>query len=439
MHMTLNKNFGGVKMIKRIIRNAKIRGKEELTNIIIEGERIFSISQDAPIDYAEEYDAGGNLVLPGLVNIHAHLDKSKLADRITNISGTIYEAREKLLKSKAGITKEDVKERSRRTIFDAVATGTTAVRTHVDVDNYIGLNGIEALLELKSELSSIVDIQIVAFPQEGIAESPGAFELLKEALCMGADVVGGHLSIAKDYGLHTSQVFDLAAKFNKDIDIHVDYDIDKDYTRTSRYKDGIDYPSGLGAVYMAFEKENRSFGGRVIASHLCGLDAVHPELAKNVLNLLKRSQIDVVALPPNNLYMHGRSDKYNVRRGVTKVKELLQSGVSVVFGTDNIRDPFNPLGNPDMIHNAILTAYACHMSSTADYEKLFDMITMDAARIMGLQNYGIEENCYADLIVLDAVNVEGALANQANVKYVFKKGRLVAMNEIKRKLCLAEE
>lgn len=423
-------------MTIKVLKNARLRNRKELVNVVIAGDRIQSLGPALPEKADEEYDLQGRLVLPGLINVHTHLDKSGLAERITNTSGTITEARQRLFAAKSGLTKEDIKERAKKTILNAVQTGTTAIRSHVDVDPTVGLKGIEALLELKKELAALVDLQIVAFPQEGISEAPGTLALLKEALRSGADIVGGHLSIARDFPEHAGKVFDLAEEFSKDIDVHVDYDIDRDYTITSRHTDGREYPDQLGVVALVKEKEKRGFTGEVVASHLCGLDSISGELARNVIEFIARTGTAVVALPPNNLYCHGRSDAAGVRRGVTKVKPLLEAGVNVAFGPDNIRDPFNPLGNANMIQNAVLTAYACHMASTEDYEKLLDMCTTAAARIMKLPGYGLEPGCYADLVVLAATGVEQALANQAHVSFVFKKGRLVAANEIQSSLFL---
>jgi len=419
-------------MSQRVIKNARVAGLEEPVQIVIEDERILTITPKMTSGSSGDIDAQGRLVLPGLINIHAHLDKSGLAVQIPNKSGSITEARQKVLEAKSKISREEIFERAKRTALMAVQDGVTAIRTHVDVDPSIGLKGIEALVQLRNETKRILDLQIVAFPQEGITEAPGTFDLMYKALKLGADIVGGHLSIAKDYREHTERVFELATQFNREIDIHVDYDIDRNYQKTSRHEDGIEYPDELGVVSMAEETIHRGFGGRAIASHLCGLDSLPHELAQKVIDLIVRSKVAVVALPPNNLYMHGRSDLSRVRRGVTKVRALREAGVPVAFGTDNIRDPFNPLGNSNMIQNATLTAYACHMASTEDFMKTIDMCTYEAARLMKLPDYGLQSGCYADITILDAPSIDEALATQAIATHVFKRGRLVATNEIKR-------
>ncbi len=423
-----------MKVTRKIISNARIEESAQWVHILIEGEKILTITSDKPDHVTEEIDAGGNLVLPGLINIHMHLDKSGLAETIFNRSGTLSEAREKMRKAKAGFTKEDIKARAKKTVLRAVQDGVTAIRTHVDIDPSIGLRGLEALLELREDLKHLVHIQIVAFPQEGISEEPGTEDLMREAMTMGADVVGGHLSIAQDFREHSARVFELAAEFDRDVDIHVDIDIDRDYSKTTPDRDGREYPEGLGVVAMAKETLRRGYGGRVAASHLCALDALPPSMAENVIALMARSGVSAVALPPGNLFTHGRADPQNVRRGVTRVRALLAGGVRVSFGTDNIRDPFNPLGNTNMIHNAILTAYACHMATAEDFRTTLKLCTVNAADIMNLPGYGLKEGMFADIVVLDAPSAEEALANQATATHVFKRGRLVATNETKRNL-----
>ncbi len=421
-------------MTKKVIANARIGNALEPVHILIEGEQIVSVSDEKPGNVNEVFDAGGNLVLPGLINIHMHLDKSGLAQTISNRSGTLGEARERIRDAKAGFTKEDIKARAGKTVLRAVQDGVTAIRSHVDIDPSIALRGLEAILELRDELRHLVDIQIVAFPQEGISEEPGTEDLMREALRLGADVVGGHLSIAPDFREHSERVFDMAEAFDRDVDIHVDIDIDRDYGNTTLQGDGREYPDGLGVVAMALETARRGYGGRTAASHLCALDALSPSMAKDVISLIARSGVSAVALPPGNLYTHGRADPQNVRRGVTRVRALMDGGVRVAFGTDNIRDPFNPLGNTNMIHNAVLTAYACHMATAEDFDTTLKLCTVHAAEIMKLPGYGLKAGSFADIVVLDAPSAEEVLANQATATHVFKRGRLVATNEITRNL-----
>lgn len=406
------------------ITNARTLEDSIPIDLYIEGNRIVRTFQDN-INPDRIIDARGNLVIPGLINPHTHLDKAGLADQITNVSGTVQEARQKMLESKHSISVADIKFRAGKVIEESIRYGVTAIRTHIDVDPTIGLRGIQALLELKTEYQGRIDLQIVAFPQEGISESIGTYDLMVEALRMGADVVGGHLSIVRDHREHSQTVFQLAQEFNRPVDIHVDFDIDRDYSRCITRVDGKTYPENLGIVWMAEEVLNRGYNGRAAASHLCGLDSISPNLSTNVVNLIHDANIAVIALAPGNLFLQGRLDRCNVRRGVTKVKELQQASVRVTFGPDNIRDPFNPIGSPDMILNAILTTYACQMTSKNDFKEVLHMCTTHAAQIMQLPDYGLQEGCLADLVILDRATVEDVLAYHARPCVTMKHGRVV--------------
>ncbi len=406
-----------------LLQNAALLDGAELRDILVEDGRIAAAAPGLPVrEGTQTFACGGRLVLPGLVNVHTHLDKSGLAGRVSAGGGTIGEARRALLAYKREMTREDIKARARQTALDSVRCGVTALRTHVDVDPVVGLRGIEALLELREELKGLLTLQVVAFPQEGITEAPGTYELMREALRMGADIVGGHLSIAADCAEHAARVFDLAEEFGREVDVHVDYDIQRCYAAASVHADGAAYPDALGVVALCEEKLRRGFPLPVTADHLCGLDCVAPELARNVIALLRRAQVGVVALPPNNLYCNGREDPCNTRRGVTRLKDLLAGGVNALFAPDNIRDPFNPLGTPDMIQNAILTAYACHMAGERDYRLLLELCTGRAAALMGLEDYGLSPGCRANIAVLDARTPVQALAEHAGVAALFRDG-----------------
>jgi len=410
--------------MKRInIINARTLDNENLVDFHIEGDVLVeAFHENQNLD--QVIDANGHLVLPGLVNPHTHLDKVNLSDEVKNVSGTVEEARQKMFEYKPSVSKEDIKQRATRAIEESVRFGVVAIRTHVDIDPSIGLRGIQALLEVKEECSDKIDLQIVAFPQEGISESPGTYALMDEALRMGADVVGGHLSIARDYHEHLERVFSLANKYGKPVDIHVDFSIDKDYSRYMTRPDGKQYPENLGVLWMAEEVLRQNLEGRTAASHVCGLDSIPPDVSRNVIDLIRKADIAVIALPPGNLFLQGRSDDHKVRRGVTKVKDLLESGVRVSFGPDNIRDPFNPIGSPDMILNAILTTYACHMASHQDFKEIMRMCTYTAAGILGLPKYGLEKGCYADLVILDQDTVEDVLTFHARPLLVCKHGKI---------------
>ena len=413
-------------MGKIVIKNVRTIENESLTNILIEDDRIIQIGNSISLDGVEEvFDFDGAIALPAIVNIHTHLDKANLSKEVVNESGSIWEARTKLLEYKKKITVESIKKRATEIIMESINDGVLFLRTHVDVDPIIGLKGIQALIELKEEVKDQIYLQIVAFPQEGITEAPGTYDLLSKAMEMGADVLGGHLSVAKDFREHSKRMFEIANLYDCDVDVHVDYDINRDYEIYRKEVDGKLYPTELGIVDLCFEKREINFTNRVVASHLCGLSSALPKDASNIIELMKEENIGVIALAPNNLYCNGRTDEFNIRRGVTLAKKLLENGINVSFGPDNIRDPFNPLGTPDMILNALITAYACHFSNSEEYKELFNMCTYRAAEIMGLENYGLKENCFADIVIFKNNNPEDILAEVEKPVALFRKGKLV--------------
>jgi len=197
----------------------------------------------------------------------------------------------------------------------------------------------------------------------------------------------------------------------------------------STHADGRPYPDGLGAVYLAEKTIAEGFQGRVTASHVCALDAIPTQLRRNVIDLLRRAEVSVIALPANNMYVHGRGDATGARRGVTRLRELHEGGVRVAVGTDNIRDPFDPFGNADVIQNAFLAAIACHLGGVDDFWSMLDFHTSAAATIMRLPDYGIAPGCYADLAVFEARSLDDLLDGDTSRRWVVKRGRVVAETE----------
>jgi cytosine deaminase len=427
-----------------IIENVVPWGSQPACSVAIRDGLVVALDPpSADVSAARRLDGAGGMLLPGLVNIHTHLDKAYLAERIVNISGTLTEARSRMREAKAAFTVADVRARADRAIRQGLRCGVTAIRTHVDVDPVVGLRGVEALLELRTAWQGAVDLQIVAFPQEGLALEPRTEELLREALRLGADVVGGHLSIARDpetLRAETDAVFRLAAEFDRDIDVHADIDIDRDYVRdVSTHADGLRYPDGLGVVYLAEKTIADGFQGRVSAAHLSALDTIPPDLRANVVDLLRRANIAAVALPASNLYTHGREDPTGARRGVTRLLDLQRGGVRVAVGTDNIRDPFLPFGNADLVQNAIVAALACHLVRTEDFIDMLRFHTTAPAKIMGLADYGLAEGCAADLLVLHARSLDAMLDGERAPHWVVKRGRVVAESAFIASLYLQED
>jgi cytosine deaminase len=444
---------GGSKKGEHIVNDLLLEGARlwtggPLQNLRIQGERITSVDPtpgagSRPATSAVGWGAvpvaspaaaapvrvirlDGRLVFPGFVNAHAHLDKAMMAARFENASGTIDEVRRNMRSAKAAFTADDVLERATKALRRCIAHGVTAVRTHVDIDPTVGLTSLRALLTLKQEFRDAIDLQIVAFPQEGIEEFPGTEDLLRSALELGADVVGGHPSISAGTAVLRKQVdivFRLAKEFDVDIDFHTDFGIDRDHTaEVTRHFDGREYPDSLGAVYIARKTIEANYQGRVVASHLCGLDMVPPALRRNVCELLREAGVAVVAAPASNLYGNGRDDRVGARRGVTRLTELLAAGVRVAVGTDNIRDPFDPFGNTDLIQNAVLASLACHLVTEQDFLTMLALHTVAAADVMGLADYGLTPGDEASLVVLEARSLSDLLDGDTARRLVLKRG-----------------
>ena len=415
----------GEVLLETIIRNAKIRNKEELWDIGIEKGKIKVVAKNLHEKAEEEIDAEGNLVVPSFIDPHIHLDKVNIVDVVrANKTGTLKEAIEIIWDKKANYTIEDIVERAGDVIKRAALNGTTHMRSHVDIDTIGGLKPLEGVIAARNKYKEIMDIQIIAFPQEGIIKDPGCAELMWKAMEMGADIVGGmpaNENTPDDSRKHIELCFDIAEKYNADVDMHVD-ESDDPFYRTLEI--------------LADETIKRGWQNRVTAGHTCALAAYDDHYAQYVIEKVKNAGIHMITNPVTNLMLQGRNDKQPIRRGITRVKELLEAGVNVSFGQDCVKDTFYPFGSADMLQVALITAHAAQMSLPHEIEKVFDMITYDAAKILGLKNYGIEEGNNADLVILDAFTINDAIRLQPARLYVIKDGNIIAKSKIQNELYL---
>ncbi|NPV43583.1 MAG: amidohydrolase family protein [Firmicutes bacterium] len=408
-----------------IIRNARIRKREKLFDIAINEGKIVEISEHIQAKAKEEIDAGAKLTVPGFIDPHIHLDKVNIVDVVRpNKSGTLKEAIEIIWEKKAQYTVEDILERAGDVIKRGAMNGTTRMRSHVDIDTIGGLKPLEGVLEAKRRFKDIVDIQIAAFPQEGILKNPGCEELMREAMKMGADVVGGmpaNEESPDDSRKHIEIAFDIAEEFDADIDMHID-ETDDPFYRTLEM--------------LADETIKRGYQGRVTAGHTCALAAYDDHYAGYVIEKVKKAGVNIITNPATNLMLQGRLDKQPIRRGITRVKELLNAGVNVSFGQDCVKDTFYPFGSADMLQVALITAHAAHMSLPDEIELTFDMLTTNAAKVLRLEDYGLEEGKRADIVILDTDNVKDAIRLQPIRLFVIKAGKIIAKNEVKRELLI---
>jgi len=359
-------------------------------------------------------DVDGRLVLPGFVEAHIHLDKALLMDYVAVSDGTLADAIRVTCEAKRRFTVEDIRARGRRVLDLAVLAGTTAMRTHVEVDPVLGLAGMEAVLPLKQEYSAALDLQVCAFAQEGILQVPGTEALLRRALAMGADLVGGCPYNDTNGTEHIAVVFRLAEEFDVDADFHADF---------------FDEPDHLHIREIAAETVRRGWQGRVAVGHLTELAALPPSEQDAIIADIVAAGIGVISLPATDLYLMGRHDARNVRRGLTPIRRLLTAGVPVALASNNIRNPFTPVGTADLSHLAFLTAVAAHMGTAAQMRELVASLTTHPARILRLRDYGLEAGCRADLVVWECERPEDVVATLPPRALVVKNGRVTVEHE----------
>jgi cytosine/creatinine deaminase len=394
-----------------VLRNARLEDDQPLVDIALEGGKIAAIGPELVGQGLEEHDLKGRVVLPGLVEAHCHVDKNLTMERVGNASGTLTEAIQNWVAFKPKLTKPDYLERGARGLEMAIAAGTTALRTHVDVDAS-GLMALEAVLELKARYQDVLEIQIVALggPGMGGAES----DAMVTAITMGADIVGGCPAIRPDPKAEVIAALELASLFGKPVDLHVDEN---------------ENPSSRSLETLAEETIKRGLEGRVTAGHCCSLDFMDQDTADRVMDKVAMARINIVTLPACNLNLQGRG-MHPTPRGLTRVKELLARGVNVVIGSDNVQDPFHPVGNYDLLHAANIASMAAHMTSHAQMLETIQMVTTRPAQALGLENYGIQEGAKADLIVLDAQSKLASVTVLPTRLMVFKSGKLVSSTRI---------
>lgn len=402
-----------------LIRRVCIDDDRPLVDIAIRDGRIAAIEVDIEVEAAQEIDAAGRAAIPGLVEPHIHLEKALLHRRLPPAHGTLEEAIRVTGILKSRQERCDVLERSRTVLDMAVSNGTVALRAHPDVDLIQGLIGVETLLELREEYRDLLDIQVVAFPQEGIVKSPGTTELMEEAMRLGADVVGGcpyNELNWEDTVRHIDAVFEMAQKHDADIDMHADF---SDEATDQRF---------AAAGYIAQKTMDTGYQGRVSLGHVTSLGSLDPEALKPVLELLRKADISIVTLPATDLYLGGRNDEKNPRRGLTPVRALQGAGVNVAYSSNNIRNAFTPFGKADMLLIGNLLAHAISYGTPEHQAAILGMATANAARAIGIAgNYGIAVGKQADLVILDTYRVADALLDIPARSWVIKRGKITVV------------
>lgn len=397
-------------------KNAKLRHREGLYDIVTEGEKIIGIAKDSAGKYsdAEIVDLGGRLVCEPYVESHIHLDYVYTADipAEETASGTLFEAIEKWSGSKHQLSKEDIKKRAYKGILTEMRNGVQYIRTHVDVTDP-EFTAFQAMLEVKEEVKDKVDIQLIAFPQEGMYAYRDGDKLVEQALKMGADVVGGilHYEFTREDGVKSvKKAIELACRYDKLVDIHCD-ETDDDQSRFVEMIAAEAYFSGLK--------------DRVTASHTCAMGSYNNAYAFKLMSKLAQSGINCISCPTENTYLQGRYDNYPKRRGLTRIDELTAAGVNVSLGQDSISDPWYPLGNGNLMNQLDFAIHISHLMSVEQIWNALDYITVNGAKTLHLSDYGIREGSSASFIVIDAPNEFEAVRERAGIIRSVRKGRTI--------------
>lgn len=402
-----------------ILRKVRINDRDELQDVAIENGKIVAIEPNFKGTANREIDAEGRVLIPGLIDSHIHLDKALIADRLPNKSGTLMEAIEVTGKLKPTFTKEDIETRVRKALMMLIKNGTTHIRTHSEFDPSQGFTGFETVMKFKNEFKDLIDIQVVAFPQEGIFKAPGTEEMMYQAMEMGADVVGAIPYNDFPAKEHIDLVFEIAKKYNKPLDFHQDFKDDAD---------------DITIEYLCEKTIKEGYQGRVSVGHLTSLGALPKERLKPIIEKINEAGISVMNLPATDLHLGGRKDEYNVRRALTPVRALRDGGVNMCIATNNIRNPFTPYGNGDLIQIAMLAIPTAHLGGADDLPTVLPMITTSPAKALGLKDYGLEVGKKADMVLLDTMSVKEAIIDIPDRLYVIKNGKITVETEKKIKI-----
>ncbi|MCR1863526.1 cytosine deaminase [Limosilactobacillus reuteri] len=399
-----------------LLKNVHVDNHEEVVDVRILNGKFSEIKANlAPRDGEEVIDGKENLLLPPFVDSHVHLDATLTAGQPEwNETGTLFDGIRIWSERKQDLTKEDVKSRAKKTLLNMVGHGIQHVRSHVDVTDP-HLIAARALLELREELKDQIDLQLVAFPQEGILSYPHGRELMEQAVREGLDVVGGipHFEFTTEYGWQSVHfLMALADKYDRLVDVHCDE---------------IDDPASRNLEVLATEAYERGMKDRVTASHTTAMGSYNDAYTYKLFRLLKMSDINFVSNPLVNVHLGGRFDTYPKRRGVTRIKELTEAGINVSFGEDDIQDPWNPLGNGNMLDAVTMGVYIAHLMGYHQLQDAFNYVTYNGAKTLHISDdYGIEVGKPANCILLNAHDFYNALNKHVEVLYNIRQGKVLA-------------
>ena len=392
-----------------IITNARLPGQfKGRVDVAIAGEKIAAIAAKIEGE-GQRVDADGGLLSPGFVETHIHLDKSCVIDRCTLQEGTLQEAIRETARVKKDFSIDDIAARARLTLEKAILAGTQHMRTHVEIDPRIGLKGFHAVRQVAKDYAWAINVQVCVFPQEGLINDPGCEELIIEACHQGADLIGGCPYADTDPYEHIARIFNIALRFDLDIDFHLDFDLDTSWMH-------------LGEVCRL--TRHHGYQSRVTVGHVTKLSALPRLEFAAIADDLALSGVAVTVLPATDLFLMGRDQDHNVPRGVTRADRLIRHGVTCSLATNNVLNAFTPFGDCSLCRMANLYANIAQLGRPEDLAMCMDMVTHSAARLMKIEAYGIACGNPADFIILPAYDSASAIAEIAIPRIGVKNGRV---------------
>ena len=401
-------------MFDLIIRNANLPDGRTGIDLAIADGVIADVGAKLEAEARQEIDASGRLVSPPFVDSHFHLDSTlTYGQPRVNASGTLLEGIALWGELKPDLTVEDIKARAMKLCHWAIARGTLAIRSHVDVSDD-RLLAVEALLDLRKEIKPYIDLQLVAFPQDGYLRHPGSIDNLKRALDLGVDVVGGIPHFERtmaDGSASIKSLCELAAERGLRVDMHCDESDD---------------PNSRHIEMLTFQTQRLGLHGRVTGSHLTSMHSMDNYYVSKLIPSMAEAQMHVVANPLINITLQGRHDIYPKRRGMTRIKELMEAGVNVAFGQDALMDPWYSFGSHDMLEVAHMGLHVAQMTGGDQMRQIFKTVTFNGAEVMGLEGYGLAPGCRADLVILQAADTHEALRLKPARLFVIRRGKVIA-------------
>jgi cytosine/creatinine deaminase len=403
-----------------IIRNATLVDGSQHIDIAMQAGRIAAVGQQLPLTAKQEIDVAGDLVTAPFVDAHFHMDAtlSYGLPRV-NASGTLLEGIALWGELKPMLTQEALIARALQYCDWAVGRGLLAIRTHVDICDD-RLLAVEALLHVKQQVAPYLDLQLVAFPQDGLLRSANALSNLKRAVAMGVDVVGGipHFERTMADGAESIKILcEFAAEKGLMVDMHCDESDD---------------PMSRHIETLAYHAQRLSLQGRVAGSHLTSMHSMDNYYVSKLLPLIREAGVAAIANPLINITLQGRHDSYPKRRGMTRVPEMLAAGIEVAFGQDCVMDPWYSLGSADMLEVAHMGLHVAQMTGQDAMKACFNAVTVAPAKILGLADYGLKVGCYADMVVLDAGDAIEAIRLRATRRYVIRRGVVISQSQAAR-------